>query len=265
MAEIRRAPGAAALALGAGGFAYYHAQVPTSQLYGATICRNRDARGLIALTYDDGPNPRYTESLLALLERHGAHATFFLIGKWTEREPALAREVQAAGHAIGNHTFTHPTLALCSSGRVQDEVRRCRDAIEGAGVTTSEVDGAGLMRPPWGRRRPGTLRAIRAAGCVPVTWSITCWDWRDRETTAMIAAHGLKASDGDVILLHDGVHTEPAGDRSRSVAATGEILRRLTAEGYRFVTVPELVAAGSDARDGSGATSLRSGQPPTAA
>ena len=246
MTSRGRAPkvkGAAALAAGAAGFAYYHAQVPTSQLYGATICRNRDARGLIALTYDDGPNPRCTESLLSVLERHGARATFFLIGKWTEHEPALAREVQAAGHAIGNHTFTHPTLALCSGDRVQEELRRCRDAVEGAGVSFSTVDGAALMRPPWGRRRPGTLRAVRSAGYGPVIWSVTGWDWRKRETAESIAARCSKARDGDVILLHDGVHTEPSGDRTASVDATDQILRRLTAEGYRFVTVPELVAA----------------------
>jgi peptidoglycan/xylan/chitin deacetylase (PgdA/CDA1 family) len=239
---------AAALAVGAGGFAYYHAQVPTSQLYGATICRNRDARGLLALTYDDGPNPRFTESLLSTLDRHGAHATFFLIGKWAEREPALAREVQAAGHAIGNHTYTHPTLALCSGDRVQEELRRCRDAVEGADVNFSQVDGGALMRPPWGRRRPGTLRAIRAAGYVPVIWSVTGWDWRKGETAESISARCTgKARDGDVILLHDGVHTEPAGDRAASVGATGEILNRLSADGYRFVTVPELMAAGSAA------------------
>jgi peptidoglycan-N-acetylglucosamine deacetylase len=238
---------AAALAVGAAGFAYYHAQVPTSQLYGATICRNRDARGLIALTYDDGPNPRFTESLLSVLERHGARATFFLIGKWTEREPALAREVQAAGHAIGNHTFTHPTLALCSGERVQEELRRCAVAVEDAGVSFSRVDGAALMRPPWGRRRPGTLRAIRSAGYAPVIWSVTGWDWRERETAASIAERCSKAKDGDVILLHDGVHTEPAGDRAASVGATEKILERLTAEGYRFVAVPELMAAGAAA------------------
>jgi peptidoglycan-N-acetylglucosamine deacetylase len=243
---MRKAPGAA-LALGAAGFAYYHAQVPTSQLYGATICRNRDAPGLIALTYDDGPNPRYTESLPSLLERHGAHATFFLIGKWTEREPALAREVQAAGHAIGNHTFTHPTLALCSGDRVQEELRRCAGAVEGAGLSFSKVDGAALMRPPWGRRRPGTLRAIRAAGYVAVIWSVTGWDWRKRETADSIAKHCDKAKDGDVILLHDGTHTEPAGDRAASLGATEKILERFTAQGYRFVTVPELMAAGAAA------------------
>jgi peptidoglycan/xylan/chitin deacetylase (PgdA/CDA1 family) len=238
---------AAALAIGAAGFAFYHAQVPTSQLYGATICRNRDARGLIALTYDDGPNPRFTESLLSILERHGARATFFLIGKWTEREPALAREVQAAGHAIGNHTFTHPTLALCSGERVREELRRCAAAVEDADVSFSRVDGAALMRPPWGRRRPGTLRAIRAAGYAPVIWSVTGWDWRKRETADSIADRCSKAKDGDVILLHDGVHTEPAGDRAASVGATEKILGRLTAQGYRFVTVPELMTVGAAA------------------
>ncbi len=240
---MRAAPllGAAAAA----GFAYYHGQVPTSQLYGATIARRPEAVGRIALTYDDGPNPKHTPQLMELFERHNAHATFFQIGTWVEREPALAKEVQAAGHAIGNHTFTHPTLALCTGARVKEELQRCHDASAQAGIRYAEVDGASLMRCPWGRRRPGTLRAIREAGYVAVQWSITGWDWQDRQTAESIARHGLKARDGDVILLHDGVHTEPQGDRSRSVAATKEILERLTAQGYQFVSIPELMAAGA--------------------
>jgi peptidoglycan-N-acetylglucosamine deacetylase len=226
---------------GAAGFAYYHAQVPTSQLYGKTIARNPEAGKRIALTYDDGPNPRYTPQLLELFERHGAHATFFQIGKWVEREPALAREVQSAGHAIGNHTFNHPTLALCSSARVKEELRRCQEASEAAGVTYAQVDGRSLMRCPWGRRRPGTLRAVREMGFVAVQWSITGWDWAERKTQENIAGRCLKAREGDVILLHDGVHTEPQGDRHKSVYATQQVLERLGAEGYEFVTIPELV------------------------
>ena len=114
-----------------------------------------------------------------------------------------------------------------------------------SGVSFSTVDGAALMRPPWGRRRPGTLRAIRAAGFVPVIWSVTGWDWRKRETADSIANRCSKAKDGDVILLHDGTHTEPAGDRAASVGATEKILERLTAQGYHFVTIPELMAAGA--------------------
>jgi peptidoglycan/xylan/chitin deacetylase (PgdA/CDA1 family) len=225
----------------AAGFAYYHAQMPTSQLYGPTICRAPEAGKRIAITFDDGPNPAYTEKMMQTLERHGARGTFFLVGKWAEREPGLARELHAAGHALGNHTFTHPTLALRSTAQVQDEIRRCRAAVEAAGVTFSEVDGEALMRPPWGRRRPGTLRALRSAGYVPVLWSITGWDWRERETADSIAHHCRKTGAGDVILLHDGTHTEPAGDRATSVGAADQIMSRLTADGYEFVTVPELV------------------------
>lgn len=231
------------VALGAAaGFAVYHGQVPTSQLYGRTIHRNRDAGRRIALTYDDGPNPRQTEALMEVLDRYDAHATFFLIGQWAEREPGLVRALTEAGHALGNHTWSHPTLAARSSSAVRDELRRCREAVEGAGVAFSEVDGKALMRPPWGRRRPGTLRAVAADGYVPVLWSITSWDWLRRTTAEKIARRCLKAGEGDVVLLHDGAHTEPDADRTMSVAATAEILRRLSADGYRFVTVPELVS-----------------------
>ena len=231
--------------LGALGLAYYNGQVPKSQLYGKTIFRNREAGKRIALTYDDGPNPAYTPELLALLARHGAHATFFQIGKWVEREPALAKEVRDAGHAVGNHTFNHPTLALCSTDRVKEELRLCHEASRAADIEYSTVDGASLMRCPWGRRRPGTLRAVKSAGYMPVQWSITGWDWAERKTADDIAGRCLKAREGDVILLHDGVHTEPRADRSKSVYATRQVLEQLGAEGYEFVTIPELVKPAS--------------------
>jgi peptidoglycan/xylan/chitin deacetylase (PgdA/CDA1 family) len=231
--------------LGALGLAYYNGQVPKSQLYGKTIFRNRDAGKRIALTYDDGPNPAYTPELLELLARHGAHATFFQIGKWVEREPALAKEVRDAGHAVGNHTFNHPTLALCSTDRVKEELRLCHEASQAADIEYSTVDGASLMRCPWGRRRPGTLRAVKSAGYMPVQWSITGWDWAERKTADDIAGRCLKAREGDVILLHDGVHTEPRADRSKSVYATRQVLEQLGAEGYEFVTIPELVKPAS--------------------
>ena len=117
----------------AAGVGLYGAQVPTAQLYGPTLCRAPGAHGRLALTYDDGPNPAYTPALLELLDRHDAKATFFLIGKWAAREPGLVRELVAAGHAIGNHTQSHPTMPLLGAGGVRDELRRCRDAVEAAG------------------------------------------------------------------------------------------------------------------------------------
>ena len=227
--------------LGAG-VALYGAQYPTAQLYGHTVCRFPAARGKLALTYDDGPNPAYTPRLLDLLDAYGAKATFFLIGRWAEREPGLVREVVARGHAIGNHTTTHPTMPLHGAARIRDELQRCRGAIEEAGVELSTIDGAALMRPPFGRRRPGTLRTMRQEGYVPVTWSVTGYDWRRREPAERIGGRCMKARDGDVILLHDGSHLEPEGDRSRSLEATRMALEHHTARGACFVTVPELAA-----------------------
>jgi peptidoglycan-N-acetylglucosamine deacetylase len=237
----RAALGAAGAATG---FAWYHGQVPTSQLYGRTICRVPEADRMIALTYDDGPNPKHTEDLMGVLDRHGAKATFLLIGRWAEREPDLVRSLYREGHALGNHTWSHPTMPLRSAAAIREEMRRCREAVEAAGVSFATVDGAELMRPPYGRRRPGTLRTVREVGYVPLLWSITGYDWRRTATVDKLVRRGCRARSGDVILLHDGANTAPDADRWKSVAATDEILRRLTAEGYRFVTVPELVGAG---------------------
>lgn len=230
--------------LGAAGVALYNGQVPTAQLYGATVCRVPSASKKLAITFDDGPNPAYTPELMRILERHDAHATFFLIGQWAEREPELIRELVAAGHAVGNHTYTHPTMPAKSAATIREELRRCRAAVEASGVGFTQLDGAAMMRPPYGRRLPGTLRTMRAEGYVPVTWSITGWDWLKRTSADKIARRCAKSGDGDIILLHDGSDIGPAYDRSRSIEAAEATLRRYTEQGFKFVTVPQLVAAG---------------------
>jgi len=156
----------------------------------------------------------------------------------------VPRETVAAGHAIGNHTYTHPTMPAHGAERIREELRRCREAVEASGETFSTVDGAMLMRPPYGRRRPGTLRTMRAEGYVPVTWSITGYDWRAHTTARAITRRTKRAKEGDIILLHDGSNTEPAADRSKSVKTVEALLEHFLPQGYTFVTVPELVAAG---------------------
>ena len=143
-----RAAIAAARPAAAAGIAIFLGQYPTMQVYGKTIHRERAAGRRLALTFDDGPNPEQTPRLLELLARHDAKATFFLIGEWAEREPGLIRELAAAGHAIGNHTYTHPTMPAHGAKRIREELRRCREAVEASGETFSTVDGAALMRPP---------------------------------------------------------------------------------------------------------------------
>lgn len=234
----------AGAALGAAGVAFYGGQVPTAQIYGKTVCRVPSASRKMAITFDDGPNPKQTPELMQILERYDAKATFFLIGQWAEREPELIRELEAAGHAVGNHTYTHPTMPAKSAKTIREELRRCRAAVEASGVGFTPLDGRPMMRPPYGRRRPGTLRTLRQEGYVPVTWSITGWDWLEKTTADKIAKRCAKSGDGDIILLHDGSDIGPAYDRSRSLAAAEATLRRFTEQGFQFVTVPQLVAAG---------------------
>ncbi len=250
MKKATAAIGAAGVAMAAAGTAIFQGQYPTAQLYGRTIHREPAAGRRIALTYDDGPNPAWTPPLLDLLDEHDAKATFFLIGMWAEREPDLIREIVARGHAIGNHTFTHPTMPALTAGQVREELRRCREAVEASGERFSRVDGAMLMRPPYGRRRPGTLRTMRGEGYVPVTWSVTGYDWRAGTSAEKITRNCLKAGEGDIILLHTGSDREPSADRGRSVETTRNLLEHYRPDGYRFVTVPSLVAAGRAAGAG---------------
>jgi peptidoglycan-N-acetylglucosamine deacetylase len=243
MSAGRRAAAAGAGAATAAGVAVFLGQYPTTQVYGETIYRERAAGRRLALTFDDGPNPEQTPRLLELFARYDAKATFFLIGEWAEREPELIRETVAAGHAIGNHTHTHVTMPAHGANRIREELRRCREAVEASGESFSTVDGAWLMRPPYGRRRPGTLRTMREEGYVPVTWSITGYDWRAHTTAKRITRRCKRAKEGDVILLHDGSHTEPAADRHKSIETVEALLEHFTPQGFSFVTVPELVAA----------------------
>ena len=139
MNGVSRRAGAGAVAAAAGA-AIFLGQYPTMQVYGPTIHRERAAGRRVALTYDDGPNPEQTPRLLDLLDRWGAKATFFLIGEWAEREPELIRETVARGHAIGNHTYTHPTMPAHGAKR---SARSCAAA-------------ARRSRRPASRSRPST-------------------------------------------------------------------------------------------------------------
>jgi peptidoglycan/xylan/chitin deacetylase (PgdA/CDA1 family) len=241
---MRAWPLVATGAVGATAWAGYNAIAPKAQGFGRTFIGTPGTGDLLALTYDDGPNTAWTPALLDLLDRHDARATFFSIGRYARDEAALLREVAARGHAIGNHTFTHVTMPLHTDETIRSELRRTTQAIEGAGVEMARVNGRRLMRPPYGRRRPGTLRVLREEGYVPILWSVTLWDWSRGVTADKIMRKAdRQIRGGDVILLHDGSDVEMGYDRSASIEATDRILARWTAEGMRFVTIPELIEA----------------------
>ena len=181
---------------------------------------------VFALTFDDGPWPEYTRQVLAVLKRENVKATFFMVGQEVSRRPEIAREVRDAGHAIGNHSWDHPS-------RPRDpemQVKRTDKAIEKAvGFRPT------LFRPPYGIMA-SMARISQAEGDAVLLWSADSNDWRKPGADA-IARHVLsEAHSGGISLMHDG-----GGSRAQSVAALPVIIDTLRERGYRFVTVPELL------------------------
>jgi peptidoglycan-N-acetylglucosamine deacetylase len=224
------AAGAAGGALALSAVAAWGAMAPSSQLYGPTI-RTIDDPGAIALTFDDGPNPTMTPKLLDLLEKYGARATFFMIGRHVRAFPQIAADAVARGHVVANHTETHPNLAILSSRRIADELARCRDAISSATGRESR-----WMRPPFGGRGPTLNSTAHASGIDGIVmWSRWAWDWKPQQP-ARVIQHLQRVRGGDIVLLHDGDHRRLHGDRRHTLAALEHWLPRWKDAGLRFVT-----------------------------
>lgn len=229
----------------AAGYASYASMAPRSQLYGRTLAQGSDAQQM-ALTFDDGPNDPHTLHLLDLLAAHGVKATFFLIGKYVRQRPDIVRAIQQQGHAIGNHTYTHPNLIFVSSARVRQELEDCRKALEDAGADAAATGKhATLFRPPFGGRLPHVLRIARSLGLIPVMWSVTAYDWNAKSSDAVFGhvlrqVSSRKRPRGEIILLHDGGHLAFAADRAHTVEAVRRMLEKYSAENRKFVSVPEL-------------------------
>jgi peptidoglycan/xylan/chitin deacetylase (PgdA/CDA1 family) len=149
------------------------------------------------------------------------------------QRPDIARAVAQAGHVIGNHTFTHPLLIFKSAAQTRTELVDCRQALEDAIGQHSN-----LFRPPFGGRRPGTLRIARELGLQTVMWNVTGYDWK-APAAAIEQKVARQMHGGGVILLHDGGHRAMGADRAQTVIATENLIRRYHDRGYQFVTVPE--------------------------
>lgn len=225
--------GAAGLAVG--GYAYA-AMWPGSQIFGRTLIAPRHADEL-ALTFDDGPNPAWTPQLLDILAARNVHATFFMVGGFAKAEPPLVRRVAAAGHLIGNHSWSHPNMARSASSRIREELTRTSDTL--AQITGTPIR---FFRPPYGARRPFALRTARELGMTPVMWNAMTNDWvepsADRIAGGLIAKvernrqHGFASN----IVLHDGGHHGLGANRGPSVSAVEQLLARYAAIRH-FVTL----------------------------
>ena len=220
---------------------------PTGQWYGRTFTGLAPGTRQIALTYDDGPNDPHTLRLLEVLAKHSVHATFFLIGRYVQRRPDIVRELAKAGHAIGNHTFTHPLLTFKSQADIRTELSRCHAALSDAVGQSSN-----LFRPPYGGRRPAVLRIVRELGFEPILWSVAGHDWNAPPAAVIEQRVAKQIRGGDVILLHDGGHRQMGADRSQTVRATDGLITRYKSEGYEFVSVSDMLAKADALRMGPG-------------
>ncbi len=181
--------------------------------------------GKIALTFDDGPTPGFTEAILDILLERDVRATFFVLGKHVEANPEIVRRIQTEGHLIGNHTYSHMELTDGNCDLFMDEVEQTNVVLEDViGYRTA------FVRPPFGCC---TKRLQKEASMITVLWTIDSKDWCSTDADAVTNRVVTKAEDGAIILMHDGYDC--------TVEAVVRIVDTLLAKGYDFVTVDEIL------------------------
>jgi peptidoglycan/xylan/chitin deacetylase (PgdA/CDA1 family) len=187
---------------------------------------------VVALTFDDGPDPIYTPAILEVLREHDAVATFFMVGSRAERQPNLVRRVIEQGHAIGSHSTTHPSMWELSFRNAVQEYRTARRVLES--IVGRSVP---LFRPPNGSIIPTQALLIRLLRFQPWLWSIDPKDWEPGALPEGILAALGDPGDGDVILLHDAIEKpidDTAANRSSTVDALPKIVNRVRQLGLRL-------------------------------
>ena len=208
------------------------------------VMRQYSATGKkVALTFDDGPDPKYTPEILRILKENGVNATFFIIGNQAAQNPRIARQSWADGNELGNHTYTHPHIATVSPMRAELELNATQMLIESLTGRMSM-----LFRPPYGDGPDSSmivaedtqlLLQMERDGYVTVGMNIDPKDYEKPGPEKIVSRIDQDLSKGHVILLHDG-----GGDRAQTVQALPMIIRDLKAKGYQFVTVSQLMGAG---------------------
>ncbi|HEY7800854.1 MAG TPA: polysaccharide deacetylase family protein [Hyphomonadaceae bacterium] len=204
------------------------------QLFGEIIPRVETSEKVVALTFDDGPTPEYTDGVLDVLRERGVKATFFLMGVDSEKNPEQVRAIIADGHELGNHTYSHPDMTLASVDKAKDEVERTDAALRNAGYS-GEIH----FRPPFGKKLIGLPLYLSDHDRKTITWDVEPESFGDiAADPELITAHVLeKTKPGSIIILHVMYKA-----RETSRQALPEVIDGLQARGFRFVTVSELLA-----------------------
>jgi peptidoglycan-N-acetylglucosamine deacetylase len=212
-----------------------------------TITHASTKEPVAALTFDDGPDPIYTPRLLDILKRHGSRATFFMLGERAEQHPDLVRRIAESGHAVGNHSWDHPTFPCIRGSERRKQIRACERALAPYGQK--------LLRLPYGHQNVASSIDAFWLGYDVVTWSVHVWDWCETNSLQMASELEKRVRSGSVILLHDSINTRPRADqptlglralhieRDAMLEAVDLFLKHLEGR-MRFVTLPELFQIG---------------------
>lgn len=226
--------GVAVAGLAAAGLAAHGTWYRNSIVFGPVLSRLPGHESVISLTFDDGPNPRATPTILDVLAAERVPATFFVLGRHVSRWPELVRRTAAEGHQIANHGYWHRKLHCRSPGYVRADLTRGTREIERA--TGREPR---HFRAPHGFRSPWVTPIASSLGQRTVGWSLGVWDSArpGASEIARRALDGLRA--GSILLLHDGDGYDDEGDRMQTAEALPAIIEGLRRRNFRFSTLPD--------------------------
>lgn len=196
---------------------------------------NPDAKGMIALTFDDGPHPRYTRQILDILKKEGIKATFFVIGENIGYyDEGIVSDIINDGHELGNHTFNHEHTKDMNEENFYRDVKMCHELVkEKYGYEMK------IFRPPEGYVDQKVEKIAAEMGYSIIIWSIDTKDWEHVGADLIVGNIEKNADDGDIILMHDYV-SKP----NTTIDALEKIIKNLKNQGYKFVTVSELIGNG---------------------
>ena len=201
--------------------------------YNKIVYRINTKEKIVALTVDDGPDPRFTPKILDILKENNVHASFFVVGSQLEKYPDIGKRLLEEGNEVGNHTYSHPELPSGDTNQIINEI------VQGAEVIQKVLDiKTKYFRAPKGLFNNDVLRVANEQGEMVILWSITLEHHASPTPHDMAMRIIDKITPGGIILMHDG-----RLDRTRSIEALPILIKGLQEKGYKLVTVSELLAA----------------------
>lgn len=194
---------------------------------------------VVAITFDDGPNEKYTPQILDLLDRYDAKATFFVVGEAAQKYPLIIKRIAESGHTLANHTWKHSPVPLMSKRERFRQLRDTRDLLK--------PHGAMLFRPPWGFLSLASYIDVRLLGYKTIFWDVVGFDWLDHSSEEIFEHLDSNIHPGAIVLLHDNIYNtiKPEYETRDSMIAGLEKYLDKHSSIYRFVTVPHLLSVGT--------------------